>query len=612
MKAWLVAAVLVAVPCVQALALPGLPSLPTPAALADEPPGDKRIEFICPSPADGSAQFRTPEMNVVYTCPMRIYDNTIGGNSGWLFGNIDLAVHPTDPSQMAFFTLHGSPTDDGPNPYSRSGLTHSIFSSADHGIGWTDSWTTGSDYPGSEWLGEMATGAFDDLGNVYVAFLWSMSTGVAGEAADSLLGAYKMPPVDQASDYMGQYGENVMEFRPSFPGGFITRADMVHIPGPEAAPAPGNGTATPGQPTDNRTIGPGDVVLAWHQRAANNTNTPMSAWIEFAATHTGPGNSDKDWHRTAPTDLVGPCRDMSNVVAYAGKAYVVCAADLGYDDRRGADVGDLDLWAYDPATGRAEFVSTTGINGDNPQLAATPDGYFAVFASRLEDAQDVDVVGAMGWYGRTWDASAPGLGAILHQAMGGHPMRSAHVTGVAVLEESKTVFVTYKEWNEMPEVPAVDPNDPTAVPRLTDFHKFVFTTNACGELIAGAELVLGTSPDVYQQEGANQNQGAFDDRQDGLWVVRMPGGEERVQFAASDYGAAQFGQMRGATGAADDVCGLLTPPPPIPAPVIPQAVSLANPALAPVGILVGTASVAAVGYLMVLKRKAAVAASVKA
>ena len=569
-----------------------MPAAARPEAGAGAP-GSREIEFVCPRPQDGVQELRTSAMHVVYTCPMRIYDFAVAMNQGWLFGNIDLALGPT-PEEVAFFTLHGGPVRDGPSPYSRDSLTHSIFSTATMGIDWTDSWTAAG-YPSQAHLGEWSSGAFTPDGSVVAAFTWARRDG-----SDSLVRVMKLPGVQDSRSYMSLYEEQFHEFAGD-PGMRIEHAHAAFVAGADTgldAPRP----ARFGDPADNGTK-PGAVALVFQQTPQGKVGDPLAeGFIDAAWTHAGPSNSAKDWVRLPREDRIGPCSDSSDPVAWAGRVYVACVVAPGYDARRGARVGDIDVWSFQPGANGTRLEGHADIAGDEPRLAATPDGYFALAASRLVAEQQVDVRVAVGWHGGRWQEVGRGLGPLLHRGMGGHPMHSAQVTAVAVTEDTRTVFLVYKEFHDVPPEGAVHPGDPGQV-RLMPYRKFAVTLDACEAPIAGAEFVLGTSPDLYQRQAYEMNPGVFDDRRDGLEVRRMPDGQELVFFAVGDYGAAQYGAMVGTSGAAGGTCAF-TPAVPEPVvPIVPQAASLTQAANLYVAAGAGVAALAMVAYLLTVKRR---------
>ncbi len=604
------------------------PSPGGPASIANRPdshsftlpptpyqaPGSKQMAFVCPGPGDGSVERVDLSVNMVYTCPVRIYDNTVGGNRGWLFGNVRLYVHPDRTDDMAFFTLHGGPAD-GPSGTSRQGLTHSTFPSDSGGTRFGDEWTTGN-YPEAGALGEWASGTMDRDGNLYIAYTWSIPYS---GAYDHLIRVYKGPDTSTAqSTLMDLYEESWYEVLALDPTNRIDQGQLVYV----AQPLPdddnlANETA-PGEFGESAINQTNDdyVVLTYFEQPMGTDGEPTATgWIDAHWTHTGPGNSPEDWQWLNETERIGPCAGASDPVAWDGRVYIACVVDKGYDARGRARVGDVDIWSIDPTKGTTRFEGFTRIAGTEPRLAVTPDGYFAVMTSRVVGEQAVEVKASTGWYGHSWNSPGLGLdfGPVLHRAMGSQPILDAHITGIAIDPIERTVFAVYKEWNPEQAGVTLDPTDPSGTGlRLEGYHKFLFSFNECeSSPIAGAEFMLGTSPDLYQRQAFEDDVGVFNDRQDGLQAVRMPTGEVYVWFVVSDYGAAQFGAVRAGTAASDNLCRIQPIPLPPPLAAIPQAASLTNPATTALGATLSVMSVAMIGYLVAARRRTTVAATTK-
>lgn len=547
---------------------------PTPLAPYDAPdqPGTGDMQFVCARPADGRQGGNWGSANAIYGCPIRVYDFAPGGNTLSPFGNMRLTVREDKPEEAAIVTLHGSAAN-GPTNRSRDGNTHTVFTTPDMGITWLDSWTQGC--PGGGWLGEGASSAMDSGGNLTIVYLW--------RGPGSLFHVYDMPAVTDDRSYMEHYcagGEWAVESP-----GAVSAVHAVYVDAGKNATQPGW------------------MALAWQ-------DTDDIGRMHFAQRdEAGGDNAFPPWLKDPVNGTVPGCSGISNAVSWDSKVWVACVVGPGYTERR-ALPGEIDMWSYDPATGTAELTSFTGLRSPNPRLAVTDNGYMALFATDLKGTQQVDVTYAMGWHGKSW-TTPRSMGAQLHAMLGSREMRDAYVTAVTLLDDTKTAYIVYEEWNKVQDnplaggVPGVpDPNDPS-LPRLTDYKKVIVSLDECTAPIAASEMTMGYSPELVNQQDAWTQTRIFDDQYDGLQTVRVASGEEWVFFAVNDYGVAQFGAIRGWSGAGSQVCAI-TPPPPIPpVAVIPQGISVTTSASIAVGAVVGTAATAMVVYLLAAKRKVA-------
>ncbi len=605
-------------PLVDTTGPPWVPSKDAPAAA----PGGKVMEFVCPGRNDGAFVPVAVTLNMVYTCPRRIYDNTVGGNRGWLMGNMDLAIHPDDPNVLGFVSMHGDATDAGPRNHSRVGLTHSLYGSVDLGNTFGDQWTDTSSNGGI--YGDEAAIALDADGNVYVAYSWAMPQG---DGFEHIVRAWKGDHMNEARNNMMQSYDsgNHYEVWGRDVSNNITELHMVYVPVPPPEQnSTDNETHPPGQIGDATIEFEGDefIAMTYHEQAFQgwSETMEMSAWIDVHWTDTGPGNSIDRWNHLSKEELIGPCRDASNPVVWEGRVYVACTVDAGYDARRSARVGDVDIWSVELENGTKRFESHANINGDHPRLAINANGYMAVVTTRVLDEDRVDIRASLGWYGKSWNTQWQ-FGELIHREMGDQPILDAHVTGLALSDTDNTAFAIYKEWNAL-EDEEVDPNNPPQPDpeelrlRMKGYSKFLFSFHECEAPIAGAHFAVGDAymeinGDAYQNENLQNYPGVFNEPRDGIQTVWF-GNEELAFFAVGDYGAGQFGAVRVNSALSDSLCVFVPPPPlvlPVPAPL---AAGLASQYSALVGSTVGAASLAGIGYLLAVKRKNPFLAAAKA
>jgi hypothetical protein len=591
------------------------------ARTAAAAPGQtQQLQFRCPS-STMPESFPDPQNlgdKTTYGCPYRVYDGA-DAKDGFPLGNPQIAVNPSNEAEAAFVSLHDQPAANGPTPRARAGLTHTTFTTSDQGLNWEDQPTQyGGSADGVAYLGESASIAMDPQGNMYIAYLWVLPNGNATTGYGGAIGLFKAgAPHDRGTVSASYSNQKTITSRSSH--NIIPRVDVLYVP-PYQAPqsnvtVDANGTLAPATDAE---VGQEAVVLnhtrervavVWFERAVDyrNSTTGMAGWIDAAVADTSSRNS---WQRLDKSQLIGPCRDASNPVAWNGLVYVACQADRGYTARSRARIGDIDVWALDPITHNTTLVSSTGLRGGHPMLAATPDGYMALLAVTHRADQTLDVNTAYGWYGRGWTARG-NIGPELHRLGGSIALLDASVNALAVSEREKTVAIVYMEWAQRqgalpsqpgPAVP--DPANPAApTPVLTDFRKFIVAFNECQFPIAQSQMQLGTSVDPNNLNAYMKQASIFDDFQDGLVAYREPSGEDLFYFAIDDYGAMQYGAV--VTQAASAFCPG-TPPLFSASPAaIPQALATGTTASVTVGAVVGVAAVAMVSYLLTVKRRVA-------
>ncbi len=582
---------------------PGVGAAPAPSWRNAQAPGEPNpFTFRCERPSGGLPYQLFGVDLVVYGCPIRVYD---GPN--WHFGSPALAVNPRDSREAAFFSLHGDPDPDGSTDQSRRTATHTTFTTADRGISWGDEPIHGG--PTGASLGDYASGTMDADGNLYMAYGWHDPVGP--DQWDGSIGLFKAATTRDTGSVLRSY-ENPHYILAREIGNQIRSPHIVYVedPGSDAAQqfADANETQAPSEENDfgeeavdiNRTD---HIVVAWHEKAIDwqNSSTGLSGWIDFSWRTT---DARQEWGRLDTRQVVGPCFDASNPVVWQGSVYIGCVVDKGYKERTRARIGDVDIWKFDPETNRTSFVGFTGLNGPNPRLAAAPDGAMAALTVKVEAEQQVDVRASFGWFGRQWSAGVANLGPSLHGWAGGLDILSAHVTGIALTEDQHTLYVIYKEWNDVEGGSSLP--DPTQLdgdpPRLHDYRKVLVAMNAC-EILQAAAMELGQGIDAASYSAYMSHPAMFNDIQDGMQYVREPNGEELVYFAINDYGAMQFGAI--VEGAVGEPCANFPIAlPSIPPPPVPQALATGLPANYGVGALVGAASLAMVGYLLAARRRA--------
>ena len=555
------------------------------------------ITYVCPEPDPiRLARGASAQDPVIYGCPLRIYDTTFA------FGSPDIAVHPSDVTQVAFSSLHGGHTTDGATDRSRTGSTHTVFTSESQGLEWYDQPIMDSS-AGTNNYGDYSSVVIDDRGQIIFGYLWTNSFD--GKVHGGRIGLYKAASVefgDVQDSYRDEYRINATN------GDVLTRLDLVHLHLGSYQPVPVNNTSgdwDPGQDGDLAVYVPSNeerVMAVWLTESGDpaNQSKRWQGWIDAAWSDT---SSSNNWSRLPEDERIGPCKESSNPVAYRDDVYVACVVAKGYDHRRGARIGDVDIWKIDLESATTEFVDATPLDGGgHAWLASTSDGFMMLLQHVFHNESKLfEGHFAVGWYGRAWEEKPGDLGHYLHKIlMNGYSLRDAYITGLVISDDTKVGLLVYHQWlNQTPAEAPMD-FDPQKPPKLNDFTKTMVAINYCDGPIAAAQMDLGTGLDPYHYQQYQINPGGFNDVQDGLQFVRDPGGGEIVYFAVNDYGAVQYGGV--VVEALETFC-TVPPPPPPPPPILPQPLSVANAAGTFLSAGVGVVSAAAVGYLLTVKRR---------
>ena len=601
------------------------------------PGGTSDIAFVCPTPPNGlpvipSANTDDP---IVYGCPIRIHDAT------YTLGNAAIALNHDDHNQVAFASLHGGASTNGPHERSRAGTSvHTVFTSADHGITWLDQPPSGGQEPHSEAFGSDADIVFDSGGNTYLAYLYDIPTGP--DTWDSVIGLFKGPTTESGSEISDSYNDPFY-FVGRDQDNRVNRAFLSHVPTHvpllevegelnETAP-PANETEQGGvagvQDYDNATDE--RVVMAWHEKAFDwsTSVTGLSGWIDVAWTDVGPVN---DWERLNVTQLIGPCSAGSNAIPWQGDVYVACVVDKGYRDRARARVGDVDIWRVDLETGNTSIVGFSGLSGGGQPLltAADMDGHLRVaillqrkvYDENTGDISHLAISTGFSWAqnvfqnGARFQPSISNMGGILRNFGGGPDVKllDADVTGFQLTGSADAALIVYKEWHGNPGPPRQPPppeevqQDPLRPigDRLLDYNKFLVSFDSCNNVLAGYHVQLGSGIDAYNAQQYSVNNGTFNSVRDGLFLTQGSVGgipeQPLVYFAIDDYGAIQYGAVQ--VAAVSGSCGVSPPLPPLPPAVIPQALTISSPLAGVVGAAFGVPAVAMLGYLLTVKRRA--------
>lgn len=596
-------------------ALPPLDVTPTQYAAAEQ-----EMEFYCPGGTDQNDIIvdESTGNRILGGCPIRIQDQS--------FGNMELEMWDGDHTQAAFFSLHGSPTTDGQTDVSRSGQTHTTFS-ADNLVNWRDQWTDGG-FPEDGARGESATGTIDGDGNMHVGYTWSRPSPSAEDGWSNFFMLFKGGTPSDA-DMRDNY-DQFFRMDPRDAGNTMQDVKMVRVP--DALDEPREyylNDERRSNETEDRLGEDGEkaipdnatqkevLAVTWLELAGPNSTGPKgyAGWIDAVLADPHTNGTVPDWRPLNDTQVIGPCKQASDPVVYAGDIYIACTAAKDYDHKLFTRVGDHHIWRIDGETGRTELVADTHMNGGDPKLAVAPDGYMVIATVQKERVGEIqrlvtDIQFGFGWYGGSWSGQPSladtNVGPQLNRMLGGNDILSADLTAIAVTEDTHTVIAVYREQNAPSEngLPDIDPTQPDAAfPQLEDHKRLIVTFDECGNFpIAAAQMQTGNSLDHWNYESYGQAPDGYNDWQDGMDLVRDPrDGREYAYFAVNDYGVTQFGAVVPTNS--ENVCAIVGP---LVTPVIaPQAVATGVSSASVLGAVMAAPLVGMVGYLLTVKRRQA-------
>ncbi len=590
--------------------------------------------YVCPDLGGSELPDPRDDPNVMVLraqCPFRIIDDAD------LLGSPRLAVDPTDPNKVAFFSLHGGSTSDGPTPRSRDpdtavvagGLTHTTFTSTNQGWDWEDN------PHGDGAYGEANDGLVSRDGNLFIMSLFSKPLGAQEDGTrifDYHFELYKENSIDKNPGHRGK------RIPARMPGNVIEEVSLVLVTPPtrietqaeyesymENRTEQGENATAPSDDDDigNHTI-PRDaedtsddlVAAVWFERAYDwrNATTGKSSWIDMVVTD---ASSRDDWDKIDDSQLIGPCRSASNAVGWNGRIYVACSVDAGYTGRHGARIGDIDIWQLDPVTGNKSWMSVVpGVVDGQLRLAANEEGRFALTVTNLigvdEGVGTPDLRIVWGWHGRTWRDNFQ-IGHQFHDIWD-QPLVDGRVTAIRILDNAPVAFVSFMERSNTTANP--QPPGPNGAPEASaiEFHKAVGLFSQCSGMPESLfDLQTGIARHPFEDGLVGDQTGVFDDLHDGMDVVFDPStGQDRLYFAYGDHGVIQYGILD-VSGVFPSCTADLFPPPLFtPAPPIAAPLMLSNAAGVATGLAAAVPAAVGLGSLLIAKRKVALAAAVKA
>lgn len=347
-------------------------------------------------------------------CPIRVIDGLD------FLGNPSLTMDPTNPERMAFTSLHANYNPgDGPSRLSRNsaysrGQLHTTFVSVDGGACWSDNpYVAPAEIrpPFGDGFGEDNHGLIDGFGQLYVATHYARRAGgnekyehhIATWKFDATLGDLCNGPVGVSAGVVGfDYAQVNQIFATREVGNPITGSWVLDV--------------CPPKPIDPNSTGLLDdllcenpnlefVGLLWHEQGWNNKTAQFPAMDGSSATRnltswvTGAITTKElftNWTRLPDKMAIGPCITTTNPVTYidrraasnqrsdASKVYIGCVADWGFDAIPNVKRGEIVLFEMDLIKGVSKPIRKTTLEGGEPILTASPEGYLVLMTVKVE------------------------------------------------------------------------------------------------------------------------------------------------------------------------------------------------------------------------------------
>jgi len=427
--AWMAALLaLVSAPLVAGLGaspLAHLPAAPAPP-LVD---ADADVPYDCP-PSD-------PVSALQPGCPVRLHV------PGHVLGRPVLAMNPANPTQLVVAALGGTPAG-APTSTSRANATIFVFLSDNAGATFQ---RIAVDPPQPDLLGEDVALVADAHGNLVLAALFSK----AADPAPTIVAAWKPGTFDDA----GKAWPAPEVFAPWAAAASVERISLVAVPDAD------------------------EVVLLWDEvGVAPDDRAPLGpgGFIRHAR---GPGDPAAPWALGTDEQTMGPCRQLSNALAWKEKAYFGCAAETGLWPARNLTAGRLVFASLDARNGSVAYRSKLPLQGQ-PVLASLRDGRFALVVTELVNPDEVRVVYTTALQAANWTGPRR-LGTDLHNSTTDPSLKDARILGMAAHRTSGLVWMLYGE------VPATPPSGPDA-PLQPRQAKYMISASSVGGFISKESL----------------------------------------------------------------------------------------------------------------------------
>ena len=383
------------------------------------------VRFNCPS-TDPVAIDRAP-------CP---YRHALEGSS---YGAPSVIVDPRDPKRVLVSALVGKPVADGATRTTRDGGIV-LLASDNEGIDFRSIAVTA---PSDGFRAEDAALAVSPDGRVALASLWSKGAGAAAETVLAVhrLGAF--PGLDNLSATPSLMALETQAAR---------HARMSIVAG--AA---------------------GEVFVAWQEYGIAADERSELGPSPYARVAWSTMDSTAGWNATRP---VGPCNDLTNVVATGGFAFFGCTLSNGYLPDERALVGDLAFHRLDPAAANLTFRSRLNFGGQ-ALLTVGAKARIAVASVVVEAPERVRVYFSTGKLAENWSRPVDS-GRLVHNKSFG-PVMTAGVHALAYQPVTDAYYLVYAERPQRP------PQDDELLSKARE-RKYLVALDAMGQLLSRQTL----------------------------------------------------------------------------------------------------------------------------
>jgi hypothetical protein len=555
-------------------------SQPARGGSAPMPSGDDAgpsIRFKCPAQTDNQNGQAVVDSRL---CPQYIIDLED------FLGQPRLVVDPYNPLIMAFSALHGGrgihPPLVGrepPDPQSRHNLLHqphTTFQSGSSGAQWKDNRYYAPEQlrsgDGRDIYGQDNDIVLDAAGRIYLGSVYAF----AAPEWDEYHYAVALWKAARANRDVNYY-EN-MVLLPKERETQSTRIDSLHM-----AYAP---------QTDR-------VVALWRAESRNDTNAPrgLASWID--AYYTIPGEGGR-WDRLATTELIGPCRAITNALALGSNIYVGCLPGDGYAYSANATPDAYQIHVIDTTSWTTSYVAPTPISSSHALLVDQSGGYMIIVGSGATAGRKADVSVSWGILGSRWsEPESYGADFTNEEPPRGARLLDARVTAAAYSTEHSYLHLVYMERYEFDNQAQLGHANTLFKSYGLVRYRAGFAGSFVDELKFGDPAMRTAAADAYR---GGLTDDVFVDLHDSIVIWHDPkAGKERIWIAFGDYGSVRFAEVV----PVDFLAAI--PLPPLNVPAIPLATPGTNPALnsAIAGVIFGLMLL----RILASKRKNALAAA---
>ncbi|HVL47200.1 MAG TPA: hypothetical protein VM889_01445 [Candidatus Thermoplasmatota archaeon] len=530
--------------------LSGAAPATNPAGEASTGQAPYGLRFRCPSLEDTPAG--------VQGCPLYVLDVED------IISQPILLIDPKDANLIGFNALHGGrglhPLNEPPTERSRHHIVHqphTTFRTTDGGALWFDNPYHPPDAmvkDRRDIFGEDNAAVLDGTGRLYIASAYSYRDS-AGFGATSdpkyAVALWKAHRLNREIDYYAN-----TKIIPSGNEGAnkIDSAHAIFVPGTNV------------------------VAALWREEAAGKALDVglegKKSYVQVVYTEPETGAM---WEAIPESERIGPCRTITNPLAYGHLVYLGCLPDEGYEYASNATTPTFQIHAIDTTTWTTKHVSPTPMDTAEAILAKRGDaGLMILVGSELGPKNNPVVKITYGESGARWSSPDEVGDKIASKNL--ERVIGVRVTAVAFAPVSGNIHMIYMERHDPGQAEQSQAAQPSYVKIFASFR-------AEGSFQGSSDLGVGQVRRVeFSTTLTGVGTGVFDDLHDSIVVWRDPNTQQDREFVAfGDFGYVRFGEV---------IEENFIPPPIIagaPVPPVPLATAGANYAALGAGLLSGAA-----------------------